>query len=154
MIHLFVSLLLCLLLSTVWNNIHIGDSIQVHLDEKVLSLRKVNRLDYRNNGSISSTLSLNHSRESNNPLSFVKQSTVYFPWNDGINYTTVCENLKYQLNRFKGPILIHRGIRGGLGHKFVSILHSITYALLVRRPLLCTIGLSIIHSCNVGHLLE
>lgn len=35
----------------------------------------------------------------------------------------------------KGPFIIHNGKRGGLGHKTNSLLHSITYALLLQRPL-------------------
>lgn len=65
--------------------------------------------------------------------------TEYFPWNDHVNYTLVCLSIQNKLNSFKGPPIIHQGYGGGLGHKLVSLLHSFTTALVLKRPLSCMI---------------
>ena len=46
-------------------------------------------------------------------------------------------SIQNELNSFKGPPIIHEGYGGGLGHKFVSLLHSFTTALVLKRPLSC-----------------
>lgn len=61
--------------------------------------------------------------------------TEYFPWNDRVDYTRVCMSIQNKLNSFNGPPIIHKGYGGGLGHKFVSLLHSFTTALVLKRPL-------------------
>lgn len=61
----------------------------------------------------------------------------YFPWNDGLNYTTFCTNLTTILNSNTGPAIIHNGIAGGLTHKFQLLLQDITLALVMKRKLYC-----------------
>ena len=68
----------------------------------------------------------------------------YFPWNDGLNYTTFCRNLISILNSNSGPAIIHNGIAGGLTHKFQLLLQDITLALVMKRKLYCIILLNVI----------
>lgn len=58
----------------------------------------------------------------------------FFPWNDGIDYNKVCSRILALLSR-RGPVIINNSHFGGLGHKFLSIFFSISYALLTKRPL-------------------
>ena len=60
---------------------------------------------------------------------------IYYSWNDDYNYTHICNEISTQLFNNSGPLIIHEGLRGGLGHKSTSLLHSITYALLLHRQL-------------------
>lgn len=69
-------------------------------------------------------------------------STEYYPWNDNTDYDAVCRGIQKRLQSFKGPPIVHVGTGGGLGHKFVSLLHSFTAALVMKRPLSCMIVLS------------
>ena len=59
----------------------------------------------------------------------------FFPWDDGIDYGDVCNKLLNILRSFKGPKIINNGKHGGLGHKFISLYYTITYALVLQRPL-------------------
>ena len=59
----------------------------------------------------------------------------FFPWDDGIDYDDVCNKLLNILRNFKGPKIINNGKHGGLGHKFISLYYTITYALVLQRPL-------------------
>ena len=59
----------------------------------------------------------------------------FFPWDDGIDYDDVCNKLLNILRSFKGPKIINNGKHGGLGHKFISLYYTITYALVLQRPL-------------------
>lgn len=67
------------------------------------------------------------------------QSINFFPWNDGVDYNEFCTSLKDQFSKFNGPIIIHYGLRGGLGHKTRSVVYSIFHALLTQRPIKCTL---------------
>ena len=60
---------------------------------------------------------------------------LYYPWNDGNDYHGICLSIQNQLLTSKGGLLIHWGKGGGLGHKLVSLLRSITYSLANNRPL-------------------
>lgn len=71
-------------------------------------------------------------------------STEYYPWNDSTDYDAVCRGIQKKIKSFKGPPIVHVGTGGGLGHKFISLLHSFTAALVMKRPLSCMIVLS----CN------
>ena len=61
----------------------------------------------------------------------------YYDWNDNIDYSILCNSIRQTIEQFKGPIIIHNGIPGGLGHKILSIVHSITISLLTKRRLYC-----------------
>lgn len=69
----------------------------------------------------------------------VNTNPYYFPWEDDkpVNYTDVCSRILSTLAKFKGPIIVNSGYRGGLGHISVSFYYSLTYALLLKRPLYC-----------------
>lgn len=62
---------------------------------------------------------------------------MYYPWNDGNDYNRLCYTFQKQLLFNDEKLIIHIGKGGGLGHKLVSLLRSITYALLNNRPLRC-----------------
>lgn len=87
--------------------------------------------------------------QNNTLIQLETKPSVYYPWNDGVDYNTFCMSLKNRLESFKGPMIIHRGCTGGLGHKFFSLYRSITYALFLERPLSRIILLKIQISCNV-----
>ena len=74
---------------------------------------------------------------SNSTQQLKASTTEYFPWNDRVNYNSICKSIQKKLNSFKGPPIIHKGDGGGLGHKYMSLLHSFTTALIVQRPLSC-----------------
>ena len=64
----------------------------------------------------------------------------YYPWNDySVDYSLLCNNIRNTIEQFDGPIIIHNGIGGGLGHKFISLATSITISLLMKRKLYCKI---------------
>lgn len=67
----------------------------------------------------------------------IKNSVEYFPWNGRVNYDSVCNSLKEKIQSFDGPPIIHKGMRGGLGHKFTSLTNSFLTALVMKRPLSC-----------------
>lgn len=67
----------------------------------------------------------------------IKNSVEYFPWNGRVNYDAVCNSLKEKLQSFDGPPIIHKGMRGGLGHKFLSLINIFITALVMKRPLSC-----------------
>ena len=93
------------------------------------------------------------SKKSNNEviISTVSQSSltkssvkeVYYDWNDSISqYSIIVSCLDYNqmcsaiLKVIKGPSdykIMHNLYPGGLGHKFLSIFYSLTYALLLNR---------------------
>lgn len=64
------------------------------------------------------------------------QEVQYFPWNDHLNYTVICKNVLKRITSNKTFYIISGSFNGGLGHKYISILHSITYAILLRRRFL------------------
>ena len=67
----------------------------------------------------------------------------FFPWNDdGIDYSATCSKLLSIIKSFSGPIIVNSGLRGGLGHKFLSLYYSLTIALVLRRPFYCILILS------------
>ena len=57
---------------------------------------------------------------------------MYYPWNDGNDYNRLCYAFQKQLLFNDGKLIIHIGKGGGLGHKLVSLLRSITYAYTVE----------------------
>lgn len=68
---------------------------------------------------------------------FLVKEEEYFPWNDGIDYSSFCMNLQRTFKSFEGPVIVFDGFGGGLGHKFVSIVNSMLLALLLKRPFYC-----------------
>ena len=80
--------------------------------------------------------SSSHIVNSSSTKSFHQPSnSSFFPWDDGIDYGDVCNKLLNILRSFDGPMIINSGKHGGLGHKFISLYYTITYALVLQRPL-------------------
>lgn len=48
----------------------------------------------------------------------------FFSYKDGIDYDKFCMSLKNQYDQFTGPVVIHSGYRGGIGHKSIFLFQS------------------------------
>ena len=62
-----------------------------------------------------------------------KKEIEFFPWNDGINYGEICNKILKRITRNDTFYVISDSIPGGIGHKYTSLLHSLTYAILTGR---------------------
>ena len=60
----------------------------------------------------------------------------YFPWNDSLHYDRICDNVLKRITRNDTFFIISGSFNGGLGHKYLSVFHSITYAILLGRRFL------------------
>ena len=78
----------------------------------------------------------------------------YFPWNDNLNYTEICKNVLKRITRNDTYYIISGSFNGGLGHKYLSVYHSITYAILLGRRFLRTIFNDILSSESTRKFLE
>ena len=65
----------------------------------------------------------------------------YFPWNDSLHYDRICENVLKRITRNDTFFIISGSFNGGLGHKYLSVFHSITYAILLGRRFLRMISI-------------
>ena len=62
-----------------------------------------------------------------------KKEIEFFPWNDGINYGEICNKILKRITQNDTFYVISDSIPGGIGHKYISLLHSLTYAILTGR---------------------
>ena len=62
-----------------------------------------------------------------------KKEIEFFPWNDGINYGEICKKILKRITQKDTFYVISDSIPGGIGHKYTSLLHSLTYAILTGR---------------------
>lgn len=73
-------------------------------------------------------------------------SKMYMDWDDGISrnlfkkiiisdYRNECEKLRDAISTYRGRVLYHYGYPGGLGHKYISLMHSILYSTLSNNAL-------------------
>ena len=62
-----------------------------------------------------------------------KKEIEFFPWNDGINYGEICDKILKRITQKDTFYVISDSILGGIGHKYTSLLHSLTYAILTGR---------------------
>ena len=62
-----------------------------------------------------------------------KKEIEFFPWNDGINYGEICNKILKRITQEDTFYVISDSIPGGIGHKYTSLLHSLTYAILTGR---------------------
>ena len=62
-----------------------------------------------------------------------KKEIEFFPWNDGINYGEICNKILKRITQKDTFYVISDSIPGGIGHKYTSLLHSLTYAILTGR---------------------
>ena len=62
-----------------------------------------------------------------------KKEIEFFPWNDGINYGEICDKILKRITQEGTFYVISDSTLGGIGHKYTSLLHSLTYAILTGR---------------------
>ena len=89
----------------------------------------------------SSDITANDIVQSSLTKSSVKE--VYYEWNDSISqysilvscldYNQKCSAILKVIKGLHSHKILHDGYPGGLGHKFLSIFYSLTYALLLNR---------------------
>ena len=72
----------------------------------------------------------------------------YFPWNDNKNYSVICKNVLKRITKSNTYYIISGSFNGGLGHKYLSVYHSITYAILLGRRFLCTFFYDVLSSAT------
>ena len=53
--------------------------------------------------------------------------------NSSLDYSLLCDRINSIISNPNSFEIIHDGFNGGLGHKFISIYHSLTYAIVTRR---------------------
>ena len=71
-----------------------------------------------------------------------------FPWNDSINYASICQRILRRITQNNTYYIISGSLIGGLGHKYLSVFHSITYAILLGRRFLRKLDWSVICSSS------
>ena len=69
-----------------------------------------------------------------------KKEIEFFPWNDGINYGEICNKILKRITQNDTFYVISDSILGGIGHKYTSLLHSLTYAILTGRRFISRIS--------------
>ena len=69
----------------------------------------------------------------NLPQVVFEDKVKYFPWNDTFNYGKLCRRVLSRISKNNTYFIIAGSINGGIGHKYLSLLYSVTYALLLRR---------------------
>ena len=69
-----------------------------------------------------------------------KKEIEFFPWNDGINYGEMCNKILKRITQQDTFYVISDSIPGGIGHKYTSLLHSLTYAILTGRRFISRIS--------------
>ena len=85
-----------------------------------------------------------------NPISDIR----LFPWNDSIKYASICQRILRRITQNNTYYIISGSLIGGLGHKYLSVFHSITYAILLGRRFLRKLDWSVIYSSSPWRLLE
>ena len=82
----------------------------------------------------------NHTYDAHYQYSVAKHNPIdnirFGPWNDSINYTSICQRILRRITQNNTYYIISGNLIGGLGHKYLSVLHSITYAILLGRRFL------------------
>ena len=67
------------------------------------------------------------------PYKNVGKEIEFFHWNDGINYGEICNKILKRITQEGTFYVISDSTLGGIGHKYTSLLHSLTYAILTGR---------------------
>ena len=109
---------------------------------------------YRNNEDALKDYSpfYNHTYDAHYQYPIVKQNAIgnirFFPWNDSINYASICQRILRRITQNNTYYIISGSLIGGLGHKYLSVFHSITYAILLGRRFLRKLDWSVIYSSS------
>ena len=94
----------------------------------------------------------NHTYDAHFQYPLVKQNTKinirFRPWNDSINYESICQRILQRITQNDTYYIISGSLIGGLGHKYLSVFHSITYAILLGRRFLRKLDWSVICSSS------
>ena len=107
-------------------------------------------LKYRNNEDALKDYSpfYSHTYDAHYQYPIVKQNAIgnirLFPWNDSINYASICQRILRRITQNNTYYIISGSLIGGLGHKYLSVFHSITYAILLGRRFLRKLDWSVI----------
>ena len=111
-------------------------------------------LKYRNNEDALKDYSpfYSHTYDAHYQYPIVKQNEIcnirLFPWNDSINYASICQRILRRITQNNTYYIISGSLIGGLGHKYLSVFHSITYAILLGRRFLRKLVWSVIYSSS------
>ena len=111
-------------------------------------------LKYRNNEDALKDYSpfYNHTYDAHFQYPVIKHDTIgnirFFPWNDSINYDSICQRILRRITQNNTYYIISGSLIGGLGHKYLSVFHSITYAILLGRRFLRILDWSMICSSS------
>ena len=109
---------------------------------------------YRNNEDALKDYSpfYNHTYDAHYQYPVVKHNPIgnirLFPWNDSINYASICQRILRRITQNNTYYIISGSLIGGLGHKYLSVFHSITYAILLGRRFLRKLDWSVIYSSS------
>ena len=111
-------------------------------------------LKYRNNEDALKDYSpfYNHTYDAHFQYPVAKHNLIgnirLFPWNDSINYASICQRILRRITQNNTYYIISGSLIGGLGHKYLSVFHSITYAILLGRRFLRKLVWSVIYSSS------
>ena len=111
-------------------------------------------LKYRNNEDALKDYSpfYSHTYDAHYQYPIVKQNAIgnirLFPWSDSINYASICQRILRRITQNNTYYIISGSLIGGLGHKYLSVFHSITYAILLGRRFLRKLDWSVICSSS------
>ena len=93
-----------------------------------------------------------HTYDAHYQYPIVKQNAIgnirFGPWNDSINYASICQRILRRITQNNTYYIISGSLIGGLGHKYLSVFHSITYAILLGRRFLRKLDWSVICSSS------
>ena len=84
----------------------------------------------------------------NDSINYASGNIRLFPWNDSINYASICQRILRRITQNNTYYIISGSLIGGLGHKYLSVFHSITYAILLGRRFLRKLDWSVICSSS------
>ena len=123
--------------STTKNNTHSSS-----LSNSVLSTIRIPTVIYKNNEEAlkGDSVFTNHTYDAHfryNTSKYDNDNDIrYFPWNDSLNYTRICNNVLNRITNNDTFYIISGSLIGGLGHKYLSVFYSVTYAILLGRRFL------------------
>ena len=109
---------------------------------------------YRNNEDALKDYSpfYNHTYDYHYQYPLVKHNAIgnirFGPWDDSINYASICQRILRRITQNNTYYIISGSLIGGLGHKYLSVFHSITYAILLGRRFLRNLDWSVICSSS------
>ena len=71
-----------------------------------------------------------------------------------IDYKERCETIRQVLSTKSDLAILENSVRGGLGHKYISVQYSVMYALILRRQYKSIHSLTLLPSLSSHRILE